>query len=113
MIDIYALGLLLLELRFGYPPFWYLVVEAAAAAGISEVEAAQRAGEPLIELARGDCPYRIEGFQEGWDPLHEDELAFLRECLPRVVSARAPAADLLRNVYIENARTMQQMQTVA
>ena len=71
-VDTYQLALLLLQLRWGKPPFWWLWE-----GGVSEEERKQRRG--LRELEREGCPYNQE--EAGFPALTPRERAFLQRCM--------------------------------
>ena len=78
-VDTYQLALLLLQLRWGRPPFWWLWE-----GGFSEEERKERRG--LSELEREDCPYNQE--QPGFPALTPRERAFLQRCMCVEVTLR-------------------------
>jgi serine/threonine protein kinase len=93
-VDTYQLALLLLQLRWGRAPFWWLWELV-----VSEEERKQRRG--LSELEREDCPYNQE--QPGFPALTPKERAFLQCCMCVDVSLRPFVTELIgRDDYIMN-----------
>ena len=87
-VDTYQLALLLLQLRWGRPPFWWLWE-----GGFSEEERKERRG--LSELEREDCPYNQE--QPGFPALTPRERAFLQRCMCVEVTLRPFVSEVVSN----------------
>jgi serine/threonine protein kinase len=80
------LGLILLELRTGLAPFWYLnAVECSSA----EEVAARRSYD---ELENSSSPY--------YSLLSEKEKAFLKLCLARDVCSRPTVSEVCSEPYL-------------
>jgi serine/threonine protein kinase len=85
-VDAWMLGLILLELRTGLAPFWYLnAVECSSA----EEVAAQRSYD---ELENSSSPY--------CSLLSKEEKAFLQLCLARDVCSRPSVTELCNEPYL-------------
>jgi serine/threonine protein kinase len=95
--DTFMLGLLLLEVRYGYTPFWYLLHPPLA--GISPEEWKERFETLYIEILRDDCPYNVDNLTPGWVRLHVVEMKFVHACLQRDCAQRPSAAELLDSEY--------------
>ena len=100
-VDNYMFGLMFLELRYGFCPFWYLLPsdKGPFSIGISMEEREVRFSNPIYELQRLDCPYNISGLWDGWVPLYPMELEFLGMCLQPNPAYRATAWGLVDSRY--------------
>ena len=87
-VDTYQLAMLLLQLRWGRVPFWWLWEDY-----ISEEEWNQRRGLHVLE--EDDCPYTQD--EPGFPALTPKERAFLQRCMTMDVSLRPYVSELLSN----------------
>ena len=101
-VDTFMLGMLLLEVRYGYTPFWYLLLPPPA--GICSEDCIARFQILYIEILRDDCPYNIDGFIPGWQRLDLLELEFVHTCLKQDCAERPSAAELLGSNYFQARR---------
>ena len=87
-VDTYQLAMLLLQLRWGRLPFWWLWEDCT-----SEEKWDQRRGVHVLE--EEDCPYSKE--QPGFPALTPKERAFLQRCMRVDVSLRPYVSELVHN----------------
>ena len=100
-VDVYQLGLMLLQLRWGKMPFWYLMPEDGDTPEEQE-EHMKRASDPAAELEDDRCLY-TKAQPGGPEPLNNIEVHFLFQCLERESIKRMRAGDLLKHRYIPKA----------
>ena len=101
-VDTFMLGMLLLEVRYGYTPFWYLLLPPPP--GICSEDWQERFETLYIEILRNDCPYNIDGFMPGWQKLDRLELEFVHTCLKHDCAERPSALELLESDYFQARR---------
>ena len=102
-VDSFFLGMLLLEMRFGELPFWYLYPQLRSDGEELEqwqVEQLEVRREDLVaELQLDECPYLYDG-PHGQCALQPDEIAFLSVCLRQPADTRPSVLALLGMPYM-------------
>ena len=94
--DVHLLGKLLLHMRWGRFPFWYL------ASCQQEEDKKRRRQDPLTELTHMDCPYTRPASPGEPPPLTPEELQFLGKSLPKNALERLLTADLAKLDLVQN-----------
>ena len=101
-VDSYGVGALLVEVRFGYIPFWY-VQPWCDDMDIPADEKAERCTDYAGELKRRDCPYNMERDIPGWVKLSRFEKKFLDLCF-KPKEERCTIPELLTTSYAKYAQ---------
>ena len=95
--DVYCLGLLLLYIRWGRMPFWYLDIKLGDTPAVAAGKLA-RQKDPLAELQHPECPYTSESVQpDGPVKLTVNELDFLGKTFGKL---RYKSADLISHPLV-------------
>ena len=101
--DVFLLAEMLLHLRWGRMPFWYLLAVEGDTAEVLEVKKDRRR-DLVAELQHPECPYtNSEPAPDGVEKLTSQELGFLSKGLQFQANARPKVTELLQDPLMQSA----------